>query len=175
VVKNPYVQTQRILSYLIIGVAIAAFVLSLGFITSYYQLFYEGTDEMYSFYKDLQVVNKELFNVSLMLIVLSVLLIPFDISKKKPGIFGLIFVIVTTGYSILKGTGLISEFASYKNMYLAIDFSDLMDYKVSTFVFNFGSALFITLVILTSALTLVAIKNFISRLKDIKQKEVQNG
>ena len=52
---------QAGLVYAVATLSVSIFVLYLGFMTHYYALFYDGTDEMYEFYKLLQVFNKDAF------------------------------------------------------------------------------------------------------------------
>ena len=63
--NNYLMKAQRILVYAIEIVIIALFVLYLGFMTQYYVLFYDGTFEMFEYYKQLQVFNKEAFNLAI--------------------------------------------------------------------------------------------------------------
>ena len=66
--KNPLLNAQSKLVYGVEIVCVALFVLYLGFMTHYYILFYDGTTEMFEFFKKLQVL--ELYNTVLHLTVL---------------------------------------------------------------------------------------------------------
>ena len=65
---------QAGLVYSVATVSALIFVLYLGFMTQYYVLFYDGTDELYEFYKQLQIFNKEAFIIALRIVVLTLIL-----------------------------------------------------------------------------------------------------
>ncbi len=48
---------QAILTYSVQAISVSLFLLYLGFMTHYYVLFYDGTIEMYEYYKQLQIFN----------------------------------------------------------------------------------------------------------------------
>ena len=72
--KNYLMKAQSTLVYAVETVCIALFVLYLGFMTHYYVLFYDGTMEMFDYYKRLQVFNKEAFSLAILFVVLAMVL-----------------------------------------------------------------------------------------------------
>ncbi|UJF15718.1 hypothetical protein LZ578_00460 [Jeotgalibaca sp. MA1X17-3] len=55
--------------WFLVVVGVIYFIYSLGFMTGFYDYFYAGTNETYTFYKELQVVNHFIFSTSLVIIV----------------------------------------------------------------------------------------------------------
>lgn len=166
--KKHLMKTQTTLVYAIEAVCIALFVLYLGFMTHYYVLFYDGTMEMFDYYKQLQVFNKEAFSLTLLFIVFAAALLVFDLHKIRPGLFGIALTIAATAYVSLSSLSLIKVIPKYKSGYLALDFTELENYTPSTFVFDAGIALHVILIGLLTALTIVAVTTFVQRLREGK-------
>ena len=164
--KNHLMNAQSKLVYGVEIVCVALFVLYLGFMTHYYVLFYDGTAEMFEVYKNLQVFNKEAFNLAIIFVVLAFALLVFELHKYRPGLIGLAFVLGTTAYVSLRSISLINVIPKYKRGYLALDFSTLDDYVPSTFVFDAGLVLHSILIGLLTIFTIVAILTFMQRLKE---------
>ncbi len=166
--KNYLMKAQSILVYAVETVCIALFILYLGFMTHFYVLFYDGTMEMFEYYKKLQVFNKEAFSLVLVFIVLAMILLLFDLHKIRPGLFGLAAAISVTVYISLSSISLINVIPKYKRGYLALDFAELENYNPSTFVFDAGMALHSILIGLLVIFSVVATLTFIQRLKEGK-------
>ena len=164
--KKYLLKAQSILVYAIETVSVALFVLYLGFMTHYYVLFYDGTAEMFDYYKKLQVFNKEAFNLAMIFVVLALVLLVFELHKYRPGLIGLAFVFGTTAYVSLKSISLINVIPKYRRSYLALDFSSMDDYAPSTFAFDAGLVLHSILIVLLAIFTIVAVLTFVQRLKD---------
>jgi hypothetical protein len=164
--KNYLMSAQSMLVYAVETVCIALFVLYLGFMTHFYVLFYDGTMEMFEYYKQLQVFNKEAFSLVLLFVVLAMVLILFDLHKIRPGLFGIAAAISVTVYISLTSISLISVIPKYKKGYLALDFAELENYNPSTFVFDAGIALHSILIGLLVIFSVVAILTFVQRLKE---------
>ncbi len=164
--KNHLMKAQSILVYAVETVILALFVLYLGFMTQYYVLFYDGTAEMFDYYKKLQVFNKEAFNLAIIFVVLALVLLMFELHKYRPGLFGLLFVLGTTVYISLNSITVLRIIPKYKQSYLALDFSPMADYAPSTFAFDAGLVLHSILIVLLAGFTVVAILTFSQRLKD---------
>ncbi|MBP7962949.1 MAG: hypothetical protein KBG20_07260 [Caldilineaceae bacterium] len=164
--NNLLMKAQSKLVYGVEIVSVALFVLYLGFMTHYYILFYDGTAEMYEFYKKLQVFNKEAFSLAIIFVVLAVALLVFELHKSRPGWVGLALVIGTTAFVSMQSISLINVIPKYKQGYLALDFSTLNNYVPSTFVFDAGLVLHSILIGLLAIFTVVAILTFVQRLKD---------
>ncbi len=164
--KNYLMKAQSTLVYAVETVCIALFVLYLGFMTHYYVLFYDGTMEMFDYYKRLQVFNKEAFNLAILFVVLAFVLLLFDLHKIRPGLFGVAVAIAVTAYVSLSSISLINVLPKYKQGYLALDFAELENYNPSTFVFDAGIALHSILIGLLVIFSVVAILTFVQRLKE---------
>jgi hypothetical protein len=136
--------------------------------THYYALFYDGTMETLKYYKQLQVFNKEAFNIALQFIVFALVLLAFDLHKYRPGLFGLAFVVVMTGILTQKSLLLTEVLPKYKRGYLSLDFSEMENYLPSTFVFDAGLVMHYVLIGILMALLVVAIFTFIQRLREGK-------
>lgn len=164
--KNHLMNAQSKLVYGVEIVCIALFVLYLGFMTHYYILFYDGTTEMFDYYKKLQVFNKEAFNLAMIFVVLALVLFVFELHKYRPGLVGLVYVLGTAAYVSLKSFSLINVIPKYKRSYLALDFSTMDDYVPSTIAFDAGLLLHSILIGLLAIFAVVAILTFVQRLRD---------
>ena len=165
--KNHWMKAQSILVYAVEIVIVALFVLYLGFMTQYYALFYDGTLEMFEYYKQLQVFNKEAFNLAIQFVVFALVLLAFELHRNnRSGLFGLAYVIVMTGFVSMNSILLIQVIPKYKRSYLALDFSSMEDYVPSTLAFDTGLILHYILIGLLIVFTIVVITTFIQRLKD---------
>lgn len=161
---------QAILVYAVIAIVVALFVLYLGFMTHYYILFYDGTFEMFEYYKLLQVFNKEAFQIVLYFILFVGVMSAFRINQYRPGLAGLIVVIATTAFLTMRSLALIAVLPKYKRGYLALDFAEaeLEAYTPSTFVFDAGVVLHYLLIAALVLLTLVSLATFMQRLREGK-------
>ena len=164
--KNHLMKAQRILVCAVEIVIVALFVLYLGFMTQYYVLFYDGTLEMFEYYKKLQVFNKEAFKLAIQFVVLALVLLAYELHRNRPGLVGLAYVLIMTGFVSMNSVLLIRVIPKYKRGYLALDFSSMEDYVPSTFAFDAGLILHYILIGLLVIFTLVAISTFVQRLKE---------
>lgn len=160
------IRIQAILVYAIVAMAVALFVTYLGFMTHYYVLFYDGTFEMFEYYKLLQVFNKEAFSIALMILVMVGLLFVFGLPKYRPGLAGLVIAIGTTVFVAIRSLALLAVIPVYKQAYLALDFVALEEYTPSTFVFDTAVLLHYFLIGTFGLLTLVALMSFVQRLRE---------
>ena len=160
------IRIQAILVYAIIAFVVALFIVYLGFMTRYYVLFFDGTFEMFEFYKELQVFNKEAFNITLLFIVMTALLYAFGLSNYRPGLASLAVAIGTTAFVTLRSLALLSVIPLYKRGYLALDFAELDEYTPTTFAFDAATLLHYLLIGSFVLLTLVAIASFAQRLRE---------
>lgn len=157
---------QAVSVYAIIALVVALFVLYLGFMTQYYVLFFDGTFEMFEFYKQLQVFNKEAFNIALVFIVMAGLLSLFGLSNYRPGLAGLIVAIGTAVIVTQRSLALLSVIPAYKRSYLALDFTEMENYTPTTFVFDAAVLLHYLLIGFFILLTIVAVVSFVQRLRE---------
>ncbi|WP_461207100.1 hypothetical protein [Clostridium sp. DL1XJH146] len=153
---------QKISSYILIVVAILVGVLALGFMTNFYQLFYNGTAETYQYYKDIQGLNHAIFQSAIILIILSLLQIPFEITKKTTNIFGLVLLLITTIINFVNSMTVLKFNSYFKGLYKQLDFSSIESYTYSIRPFQLTSVLFIATIILTIFVLGVSIFNYIS-------------
>ena len=160
--KNHLMKAQRILVCAVEIVIVALFVLYLGFMTQYYVLFYDGTAEMFEYYKQLQVFNKEALKLAIQFVVFALVLLAYELHKnRRPELFGLTYVVVMTGFVSMNSIALIRVIPKYKRGYLALDFSSMEDYVPSTFAFDTGLILHYILIGLLIIFTVVVISTFI--------------
>ena len=160
------IRIQAALVYAIIALVAALFVLYLGFMTRYFILFFDGTFEMFEYYKQLQVFNKEAFNIALLFIVMAFLLAVFGLNKYRPGLAGLVVAIGTAVFVVLRSLALLSVIPLYKRGYLALDFAELEEYTPTTFVFDAAVWLHYLLIGMFVLLTIVAVVSFTQRLRE---------
>ena len=160
------IRIQTTLVNAIIALVAALFVVYLGFMTRYFVLFFDGTLEMFEYYKQLQVFNKEAFNIALLFIVMAFLLSLFGLNKYRPGLAGLIVAGGTAVFVIMRSLALLSVIPWYKREYLALDFTELEDYTPTTFVFDAAVWLHYLLISVFVLLVIVAVASFIQRLRE---------
>lgn len=164
--KNNLMKAQSNIVYAVEIVSIALFVLYLGFMTHYYVLFYDGTFEMFEYYKKLQIFNKEAFSLTIQFVLFALALLVFELHKVRPGLFGLILTLSAAIFVSINSLLLIQVIPIYQKGYLALDFTSMDDYTPSTFVFDVGLLLHFTLIGLLLIFAVIAIVNFVQRLKD---------
>ena len=160
------IRIQATLVYAIIALVVALFIVYLGFMTRYYVLFFDGTFEMFEFYKQLQVFNKEAFNITLLFIVMAALVYVFGLSSYRPGLGSLAVAVGTTVFVTLRSLALLSVIPLYKGGYLALDFAELDDYTPTTFAFDAATWIHYLLIGSFVLLTVVAIVSFIQRIQE---------
>lgn len=155
--KDMTFKIQKISSITLIVVAVMIFVLSLGFMTNFYSLFYDGTSEMYDLYKDIQMLNNVIFDSALYLIVLSILQIPFDFLKNSVSRKGLALSLLTVVMTISNGLVVFRTNNYFKAVYGKFDFSEMAEYTPSNLPFNmtsilFGLAMVVSVIVFISAI-----------------------
>lgn len=127
---------QKGLVYSFIAVTVLLSIAGLGFMTNYYKLFFDGTPEMYDFYKGVQVFNRVLFKASIVFVVMAFLMIAFDLNKEKNGVIGVIYTLVVTYYVISTSGVILRAIPYYQNIYESFDFSVVNDYQPSSLAFT---------------------------------------
>lgn len=164
--KNKLLKSQSMLVYAIGVVCLALFVIYLGFMTQYYILFFDGTMEMFEYYKLLQVFNQEAFNLIIIFVALVVVLLAFELHKFRPGLFGMLVVFGTAAFMIVRSMAILNVLPKYKQAYLNLDFSELENYVPTTFVFDAAFVLQWALIGLLVIFAVVAVATFIQRLRE---------
>ena len=164
--SSTFIRVQAALVYAIIALVVALFVVYLGFMTQYYVLFYDGTFEMFEYYKQLQVFNKEAFSIALLFIVMTGLLFAFGLSKYRPGLAGLVVAVGAAIFVIMRSLDLLTVIPIYKRSYVALDFTELEDYVPTTFAFDIAVWIHYLLIGLFGLLVLVAVASFVQRLRE---------
>lgn len=164
--RNPPLKLQSVLVYAIGAVCLALAVVYLGFMTHFYVLFYDGTMEMFEFYKQLQVFNKEAFNLALMFLGLVIVLFAFALHRFRPGLFGLLVVFGTAVFMGSRSMALLNVLPKYRQAYLSLDFSSMEDYVPSTFVFDAAFMLHWALIGLLVVFAIVSVVTFVQRLRE---------
>ena len=161
-------KVQAVAVYSVLTISVSLFVLYLGFMTHYYVLFYDGTSEMFEYYRKLQVLNKEGFSLVVRFAIFAFILLVLELHKIRPGLVGLVAVLGTTVFVTVNSLSLLNVIPKYKLGYLALDFSSMEDYTPSTFVFDTGIVLHTILIGLLIILSIVAFSTFVQRLREGK-------
>lgn len=121
------------LGTLIVAVSAALFFfLTLGFITSYYPLFYDGNSETYEFYQLMQRFNKYIFNSSIVIVIFTVFMIPFDIHKRKANLLVMIYLAAFAAYVGNVMSVILQVVPGYIQSYEALDLSFMANYNATT-------------------------------------------
>lgn len=167
--KDLFLRLQKMMSILTLITALAVFILSIGFMTNLHVLMFDGTYDMYEYYKSVQVLNKAMFNIALVYVIFAFLLIPFDINKKRPGFFGMALVGVGSVITIIRSLTMFKYIPYFENLYKAFDFSVVDDYVPSPWLFQLSKLMFLIWDIVVVVLLIVCVKNFITYLKERKE------
>ena len=162
---------QIILTYSTITLAVIISLFALGFMSGFYTLFMNGNDIMYTFFKDLQVMNTSMFTAGLIFFVLSLFLIPFDINKKAAGIFGVFYTLIIAVTNIINGISILTTSRYFQSVYEQIDFNVLEDYSPSTALFEMTSTLYSLTLAIPVLLFALTITNYLIEKKKGKLSE----
>lgn len=119
--------------WLLVVIGIGYFIYSLGFMTGFYEFFYNGTSETYDFYKELQVVNHYIFNTSLIIILIAGFCLLTGIDYKKRNWFWIGMLSIADIYLISKIIVLVQTMPYFTNWYQTLDLSTF-DTRQSPFV-----------------------------------------
>lgn len=163
---------QKTMAFSAIIMAILIFIASLGFMTNMHVLLFDGTNEMYQYYKSVQVLNKSMFSIAIMYVIYGFLLLMFDLTKKKAGFFGTLYVITGTVITVLKSFTMFRYIPYFKNNYVAFDFSTLENYQQSAWQFDLARGMFLIWDIVAVILLVSVIINYVSSIKTKKQSLV---
>jgi len=163
---------QVIVSYSLIVVSIISLVFALGFMTNFYELFVNGDEMMYDFFKDLQILNNAIFNSAIVCVAMSLGYIAFDITKKRVGIFGSIYAVVVAVVTFFNTQNIIRVNNYFAVTYKGMDFSILEEYTKSMFPFTFAKTVFIAM---TALAVVVAIITFLNINISSKEESEVNG
>ena len=171
--RNNTFWLQKGLVYSFITITVLLFIVGLGFMTNYYKLFFDGTPDMYEFYKDVQVFNRVLFKSSLVFVIMAFLFIAFDINKEKNGIVGVIYTLVVSYYVLSTTAIILRAIPYYQNIYEAFDFSTIDNYVPSSLAFNASRYFSYGLIVIIIPLTVVVVVRFIK--STIDKRSIKNG
>lgn len=152
--------SRKYLVYGYITAAVLLFITGLGFMTVVYPLFYNGTSEMYEFYKNVQALNKASFNGAVIIVILGFLMIGFDLNKRTTGIFATIYAVGVTVYTVMTSLVMFRAVPYYRNIYTAFDFSVVEDYTSSTLAFDatlYGFGLITVIAVLLSIVSVICL------------------
>ncbi len=158
-------QVQKITAWLLIPLAVLFFAYTLTFMTKFYPLFLEGDSQMYEFFKELQFLNHNLFSSALAFLVLSIFVVPFDLTKKAAGIFGILLAVGMTALNLINYLGLAPWITYFQANYQVLNHEYIEGYQPSIMPFLLSSVLFILAIILCAILSISALYNFIQNRK----------
>jgi len=153
---------------ILLVIAILYFIYSLGFMTNFYRLFYDGNQEMYDAFKELQLLNRFIFEHAIVTLLLSILGIVLGLHKKSVSLFHTIYLIGFLIYEISSMSTVLGAIPYYTNEYLNLDFSLLTDYVQTPFVFTLSYVFSCSIVLL---LVVIIMKYFMVLFKHIKSNQ----
>ncbi len=159
-------RTLRYSVYVYIALAVSLVVLGLGFTTNFYPLFYNGTPDMYQFYKDVQVLNKAMFNGALVFVILGVLMMGFDLNKHKHGLIGMIYTLLAAAYTVNTGLVILRNVPYYSSLYHSFDFSAVENYVPSYWIFTLTQVAFAVTMAISAIIAVLAVIRYFTTLKD---------
>lgn len=152
---------QYVLCYSLMITAAVFFVYVLGFMTDFFIFFMDGDDAVYQFFKDLQILNNELFYTALTALVMALFLKGFDITGKRAGLFGLLYVLALAVVNFINGSRIVTFNNYFLNAYQSLDFTSLDAYSPSVLPFRVVFILYALIVILTICLLAMTGWNFL--------------
>ncbi len=127
---------QWVSVYILIAVAILYFIYSLGFMTNFYRLFYDGDSAMFEVYKELQLLNAFIFENALITLILSIVGFAFELNKKKCSVLNVIYVAGFLIYEISNLSTILGAIPYYINKYSKLNFTLIRNYNSSTVMFT---------------------------------------
>jgi hypothetical protein len=160
--------TQKVLTHVILAVAIISAVYALGFMTNLYVLYFDGTMETGDFYQRVQTLNSQVFTSAVICVIYAILLRGFGLSKKLPDISAMILVVIGSIYTIIRAVSMIILIPQYAALYNGLDFSKMDEYVKSFTVFNLGLAIFYTWTILLAVYLILCAVNYVTSVKKMK-------
>lgn len=158
---------QRLISFILLGVAVLVFVYSLGIMTDLYDSLYLASSykeghrnyvEGASLYLEMQPFNKQLTTAGIMLILSAVALFVFKThDRRKYYIANYITVGINAVANVAVSIWALTNVFAYKAQFLNIDFEKLakiaktykINYTTSTFWFDISLAVFIPVFVAT--------------------------
>lgn len=155
---------QWVIVYILIAVAILYFIYSLGFMTNFYRLFYDGDSAMFEVYKELQLLNAFIFENALITLILSIIGYALDLNKKKCNILSVIYVTAFLIYEISSLSTILGAIPYYINKYRALDFTLMKNYNSSTVMFTLSYVFSIGILMILVAIAISLI------IRIVKQK-----
>lgn len=161
--------TKRWISiYLLIVVAALYFIYSLGFMTVFYRLFYDGNQRMLEVFKDLQLFNGFVFENSLITLVLAILSLALGLHIKKCNILTGIYLSGFIAYEISMFGTLTRAVPYYVNKYMSLDFSSLKDYKPSPWMIQISFLFVIGIFALLSITVICFVIQAVRKIRESK-------
>lgn len=159
------VKIQKVLSYILMALAVVTLILSFGFMTNFHELFYNGTPEMIVLFKEMQTINNLIFNFAVCVIILIIVLRMFSIHQKVLGKIGLATVTITSTYIVLTSIKVLGSLPYYEDKYNVLDFATMDNYTPSNFTFNLTKVLFVLWIIISSLLLFIVVFNYLTNRK----------
>ncbi len=156
-------QVQKITAWLLIPLGVLFFAFTLTFMTKFYPLFVEGDSQMYEFYKEVQFLNHNLFSSALAFLILSIFVVPFDLTKKAAGIFGILLACGMTVLNVVNYIGLAPWITYFWANYHGLNHGYIEGYEPSSMPFQLSNIFLLVAIVLCSTLTLTAIYNYIQQ------------
>lgn len=161
---------QKIFYILFFICAIFSFIYAISFMTDYQEIFgfeLPKNQSIIDFYgKQLQPFNRSILNFSLWLTVGVIILLTFEVMKKVSNFAGLCYGVVLVFYTIIKSALTIHRLRTLK---IASSQVDLRygyleglpeDFVMLTRTFDIGRVLYLVLIIITFAFTIIFFINF---------------
>ncbi|GEM02359.1 hypothetical protein SAMN05421839_13019 [Halolactibacillus halophilus] len=146
--------------------SIIYFIYTLGFMTPFYDFFYGGTESTYQYYKELQVVNKYMFNASIILVLGSIFCLITGISRKKRNWFWIATLGLVNVLAIIRIVVLLQTIPTFIDKYNGLDFGSLQPLEDPSLFMNMSIILPTIIVIF---MMLIMFKNLLNTSKGAKE------
>ena len=157
--------------HLLLGAAVPYFIYSLGFMTNFYRMFYDGDGAMLEFLTELQLLNRFIFENALITLILAVAAFGLEIHSLKTGVINSFFLIGFIVYETDCLMNFMGAIPYYAGEYAALDFSILDNYNSSPFMFYLCYAFSLGILILLLATGLAYLRRLTGQLR--KNREVK--
>jgi|GEM_PF-5936256 len=170
--EKAIIKIQKIAVVLLILSTISFFIYHLWFITPFYRAYLYGDQKLE---QQAQVISRMMFEPALFGVLIAIFFIPLGVTKKKSGLFTMLFTIIATiGLSIFLVQIFIQliDFQEVLQAYIVPAELTEAGFSNSPVTVIIGQALIIGIVILLVVLSIYAIIGFIKMVSNFK-REIQ--
>ena len=169
---------QKIFVGLLLISAISFFIYHLYFMTPFFRLSLYGDTEGIQFARKAQEFNKELLNITIFGILISILLIALGLNKRRPGLFVTLITLGGCSYIVITAIMTYIQLQDLQVDLLNVVVNEELirvGFDKSPVYIEAGQIITIVCIVIAVILALVAFINFIILISSFKKKGVLNN